>query len=237
MTFDDIVTTIQGDLNLTSAASYTRIAGWVNRGYRQLVMDPFLGIDAISEVLGVQVMTVIGSNQLTWSAATTTPVTSVEKILRMYNPSTTPPLPIIEVSVDEIQNGVPGSDPVQRWARLAMGASSETVLLDVTPATSYALTADVMSTQTTLSGTDVPAFAENYHDILVYYGKWQELKKMQQWQAAKEEEIMFHGVPDANGNFTGGRLSELRLFLANSGHRKFYQGKTVEQGTIISARI
>lgn len=225
------------DLNLTSATALTRIGGWVNRGYRQLCTDPFLGIDTIGEVLGVQVMTVMGNQQLTWSSATTTPVTSVEKILRVYNPSSTPPLPLYEVTVDEIQNSILSGDPAQRWARLAMGAASETVLLDSSPASSYALQADVLSNQITLVGSAVPAFAEDYHDILVYFGKWQELKKMQQFAAAKEEETAFHGLPDNNGNFNGGRLGQLRLFNALSMHRKDYQGRNTEQGTIVSARI
>ncbi len=237
MTFDEIVATIQSDLNLTSTASASRIGGWVNRGYRQLCTDPFLGIDTIGEVLGVQVSTVVGNRQLTWSTATTTPSTAVEKILRVYNPSTTPPMPLYEVTVDEIQNSILSGDPAQRWARLAMGASSETVLIDSSPASIYALQADVLSNQVTLSGSAVPAFAEDYHDILVYFGKWQELKKLQQFAAAKEEEIAFHGLPDNNGQFNGGRLSQLRLFTALSMHRKDYQGRNTEQGTIVSARI
>lgn len=204
----------------------------MNRGYKRLCTDPFLGIDTIGEVLGVQVSTVIGNSQVTWGSATTTPATAIEKILRVYNPGVTPYQPVIEVSVDEIRNGVPGSDPAQRWAKLAAGASSVTVLLDVTPASVYPLIADVLSNQITLVGSAVPAFAEDYHDILVYFGKWQELKKMKDFTGARAEEISFHGE-DQNS----GRLGQLRLFNALSMHKKTYQGKTTEQGTVISARI
>jgi hypothetical protein len=222
---------IQSDLNLTSTTSTTRIGGWVNRGYRSLCTD--LGIQTIAEVLGVQVSTVIGNQELTWGAATTTPVTNVEKILRMYDPlDFTPGRPIIEVSVDEIRNSTPATNPCRRWALLRAGASSVTVLLDSVPATSYALTADVMANQSTLSGSAVPAFAEDFHDLLIYYGKWQELKKMQNYTGAKEEEIAYHG---ADG--LGGRLSELRLFLALSAHKKVYQGKTGSSGYRFSVRI
>ncbi len=232
MTFDQIVSAIQGDLNLTSTTSATRIGGWVNRGYRRICLDPFIGIDTINEALGVQVSTVPGNQQLTWSTATTTPVTSVEKILRVYDPATDPSRALAEVTVDEIQNGVLGTAPAQRWAHLAMGASSVTVLLDCVPATSYALQADVLINQTTLSGANVPAFAEDFHDLLIYFGKWQELKKMQNYAGAKEEELAFHG---ADGN--GGRLAQFRLFLALSNHKRLYQGKNADTSSTLSARI
>lgn len=236
MTFDEIVAVVATELNLTSATAITRIGKSVNRGYKEICTDPMIAIDTVGEQLGVQVSTVVGAQQLTWSNLTTTPVVSVGKILRIYNPVSTPATPLFESTVDEITNTTVTGDPAQRWAPLARGALSVTVLLDSIPASIYALQADVLTNTATLSGTQIPAFSENFHDILVTYGKWQELKKMQNYAGAKEEEILYHGIPTPDGRYSGGRLSELRLFLASSMHRKVYQGKT-GNGPILSARI
>jgi hypothetical protein len=235
MTFTEIVTAVQNDLNLTSSASTTRVGQWVNRGYKRLASD--FGIRTIEEQLGVVANTVVGNRNMLWDATTTTPTVGVEKILALYDTTVTPYRPIIEVSVDELRNSVISTDPVQRYAVLSMGSAGVVLFLDCIPATIYPLTADILANLATLSGSQVPAFTEDYHDLLVYYGKWMEAMKMASGNPAmlpmaKEYERQYHG---ADGQ--GGRLADYRHYIALSNHKKFYAGKTQEQGSIISARI
>lgn len=235
MTFTEIVQATQNDLNLSSSTSATRIGTWVNRGYKKLASD--FGIRTIEEQLGVVASTVINNRNMLWDATTTTPVVGVEKILSLYDTTVTPYRMIIEVSVDELRNSVISTDPVQRYAVLSMGNAGVTIFLDCIPATIYPLTADILANLATLSGTQVPAYTEDFHDLLVYYAKWMEALKMSAGNpamlpVAKEFERQYHG---ADGQ--GGRLAEYRHYIALSAHKKFYSGKTVEQGSIISARI
>lgn len=230
MTFDQIVSSIQGDLNLTSTTSSARIGGWVNRCYKRLASD--FGIRTIEEQLGVTANTVVGNRNMLWDATRTTPVVGVEKILSLYDTTVTPYRPIIEVSVDELRNSIISTDPVQRYAVLSMGAAGVTIFLDCIPATIYTLTADVLANLSTLSGAMVPALTEDFHDLFLYYGKWMEMLKKENFPAAKEYENQFQGT-----NGQGGRLAEYRHYLALSAHKKFYSGKTVERGAIVTARI
>jgi hypothetical protein len=129
------------------------------------------------------------------------------------------------------------SDPASFYAVVLVGAASVTIKLNCVPATIYALTADVLSTEATLTSTDVPAFAEDFHDILIFYGQWREALKQQNWEAANRYEEMYHGPRDMDGQHRGGRLAEYRYYLALSAHKKVYQGKTPAAGSITTARI
>jgi len=95
-----------------------------------------------------------------------------------------------------------------------MGASSTTIYLDCIPTSVFILSADVYERTTTLSGTDEPLFDENYHDILVHWGKVPELLKMEKADLSEKAE--------ADGEK---RLSELRMFIAKSSYLDIYQGK------------
>lgn len=234
MTFTDIVTQVSTELGRTSTAAVARIGNSVNRRYKQICSD--LGIRTVEMVLGVQVTTVAGTAQVTWNSSTTTPSTNVEKIERIYNPATTPPQPLIETSVDEIQNDSPVSDPATQWAPLLMGASSVTVLLNSTVTTPYALKADVLANVSTLSGTQVPAITEDFHDILYLYAKADELRVMEKYAFADAILDEAEGPQGPDGIRRGGRMGEYRLYIALSNHRKVYQGKNAQR-TITSARI
>lgn len=235
MTFTEITTAIQTDLNLTTAASATRIGQWVNRCYKRIASD--FGIRTIEEQLGVTANTVVGNRNMLWDATRTTPSVGVEKILSLYDASVTPYRPLIEVSVDELRNSVISTDPASRYAVLSMGSAGVTLFLDVIPATIYTLTADILANLSTLSGTQVPALTEDFHDLFIYYGKWMEAMKMASGNpgmlaVAKEFERQYHGTDGQ-----GGRLADYRHYLALSAHKKFYTGKTVDQGSIVTARI
>lgn len=235
MTFDEIVAAVAGALNLTSSSALTRIGTWVNVGYKKMCSD--FGIQTISTVEGIAVNTTIGTRRVVISAGTTIPSTGIERLLNVYDTSVTPNRPILEISRDEMRNRAVGSDPCSYYAVALMGSASVTIDLDCVPATVYPLTFDGLANQAVLVGSAVPAFTEDYHDILVFYGLWRESLKMQQWQAAMIYEEMYHGPRNADGLHLGGRLADYRYYLALSAHRKIYQGKTTEQGTVTSARI
>jgi hypothetical protein len=229
MTFTEIVSAIQVDLNLTTTTSATRIGTWVNRCYKRLASD--FGIRTIEKQLGVQASTVIGNRNMLWDATTTLTAVGVEKILSLYDPTVTPYRPIIEVSVDELRNSVISTDPVQRYAVLSMGSAGVTLFLDSIPASIYPLQADVLANLATLSGSQVPALTEDFHDLFLYYGKWMETLKM-----ATGNPAMLPVAKEFEGQYVN-RLGEYRLYIATSAHKKVFSGKNLEQGTTVSARI
>ena len=83
----------------------------------------------------------------------------------------------------------------------------------------FVLTADVEVNLATLSGVGVPAFAESFHDLLVYGAVAIELEKMEKYELAKAQEARCEG-----------RISELRMFIAKSAYRTMWQGKTSPVG-------
>jgi hypothetical protein len=119
-----------------------------------------------------------------------------------------------ERSFDEIRYMPLQPDPPQNWAVQLMGASTVTLFLDSTPSTAYNLNADVEVNITDLSGTNEPAFGQDFHDILIKGGLADELYKMEKYDLSDVQEKRFEK-----------RLGELRLFIAKSGGLDFYQGK------------
>lgn len=210
MTFTDIQTEIADRLNLTATASLTRIGRSINERYKWMVSS--MGLDTVQTQLGITATTTIGSRELTFTC---------EKLLSVYNTTFDPAQVLDEASVDELRNEVQGTDPAQRYAVLRMGASTVTIFLDSTPTTQYVLTADALVNVSTLSGTNVPAFPEDFHNILVYGGMATELEKMEKYDMAKIQEGRFQQ-----------RLGELRLYIAKSAYLEIYQGKTEGTTTI-----
>src|SRR5438067_386533 len=169
MTFAEIQTEIGERLNLTSATAVARIGRSINERYRWLASS--IGFSTIQRTTA-SATTSIGNRSLAFGP---TP-TGVEKILSVYNTAYTPAMVLGEQTFDELRNSPIGTDPPQQYAIQLEGSSSVTIFLDCTPATAYALTADVLSNLATLSGTNVPAFTEDFHDILVYGGMATELE-------------------------------------------------------------
>lgn len=207
MTFTDIQTEIADRLNLTSAAALARIGRSINERYRWLASS--IGFDTI-ERRTASASTVIGDRSLTFGPAPT----KVQKLLSVFNPAFTPPQILNQVDFDELRNQSIGTDPPSQYAIQLMGADSVTIFLDSIPATIFSLSADVMSNLATLSGVQVPAFAEDFHDILVYGGMATELDKMEKYDLSAKKEAQFEG-----------RLSDLRMFIAKSAYLDIIQGK------------
>ncbi len=93
------------------------------------------------------------------------------------------------------------------------GASTVTIYLDCIPATIYALTADALVNLSTLSGSMIPAFAEDYHDLLVLGAMATEYDKMEKTPLADKKEKQYED-----------RLSQLRMYIAKSAYKDIVQG-------------
>lgn len=208
MTFTDIQSRISDRLNLTSTAALTRIGQSINEAYREMASS--VGIKDKIERGTASASTVVGNRDLTFGPSPT----KVQKILAVYDPSISPPRLLDEFTMDELLNQVLGTDPASAYAIKLMGATSVTIHLDVIPASIYTLTADVLINLVDLSGTDVPAFAEDFHNLLIYKGMQIELEKMEKYDLAAKQEKKFQD-----------RMGEYRLYIASSAYLKIMQGK------------
>ncbi len=207
MTFTEIVAEVADRLNLTSAVALTRIGRSVNQRYRRL--SSTLGLQTTARGTATA-STVVGNRSVTFTA---------EKIYAVYDATVSPPRVFGEVSFDEMRNAMIGTDPARMYAIQTIGASTVTIMLNTIPATIYVLTADARLNLATLSGTQIPAFSESFHDILVYGAASTELEKMEKPDLAKIQE----------GHYEV-RLGELRFDIAKSAYRELYQGKTAPSG-------
>lgn len=201
-------------MNLTSTEALARIGKSINERYRWLASS--IGFNTIERSVATAA-TVAGSQYATFGLlpiAPGTPIT-VQKLLSVYNTALTPPQVLDEVTFDTLRNSVPltGNLP-RRYAISLMGSSTCQVFLDSIASSIYTLTADVMTNLTTLSGTNVPAFATDYHNALVYGAMATELDKMEKYDLSKKKEAQWDE-----------RVSELRMFIAKSAYLDIYPAR------------
>jgi hypothetical protein len=213
VTFDEIKASVADRMNLTSTASLTRVGKSINEAYKMVCSS--IGVQAVARQNGVTANTVIGTPTLAFGPSPT----KVLKIITLYYNVTTPPLILTEQTVETIRQLPSVGDPATAWAPYQTTATSVTVLLNSTPASIYTLTADVYSTQATLSGSQEPAFAEPFHDMLELVAMAIELEKMEKYDAAKVQWDKFRGEDGS-----GGRLSEYRMYMAVSAFKDIVQG-------------
>jgi hypothetical protein len=124
-----------------------------------------------------------------------------------------------ERTMDELRMMTIQADPPQNWAPANMNADVVTVQLDVIPSSAYILNADVEMNVTDLSGSQVPGFAKDFHDILVRGAMADELMKMEKYSEAETQDSKFEK-----------RLSELRLYIAKSNGLDIFQGRNAGIG-------
>lgn len=203
MNFTDIQTEIADRLNLTSTQALARIGRSINEGYKKVVSS----CGMITSVRSIATaLTTVGNQSVVFSA---------EKVLSVFNPAFTPPMTLNEQTFDYLRNQILSTDPPTDYAIQQMGGSTVTIFLNVVPASVYALNADTEKNNLTLQGSMVPVFAEDFHDLLVYGGMAIELRKMEKYDLAKENDAIFKE-----------RVSDLRFFIAKSAYLDIYQGKT-----------
>jgi hypothetical protein len=204
MTFDEIVTEIKDRAGLSSATAITRIGREVNIHYKVVTSE--LGIAPTSRpVIAASANTTIGSPNVTF--------TSMVKVDRVRDQNVTPYRNLDEVSLDELMRETPASSSSpQRYAIEEMTGTSVIIRLDVLAATVFALKADGVETVATLSGTDVPNFPVDFHDILVEHVLGQELDKQEK------------GSGMSHLGYAKDRMSRLRLHIARSASKSVRQG-------------
>lgn len=201
MTFTEIQSRVADICNITSTTGLARIGASINERYR--IVASSIGLDTI-ERAPVTANTVSGNRSVTFTC---------EKILSLYNTAYTPVMVLTEKSFDTIRNQVVGTDPASDYAIQLMGASTVTIYLGALPSSIYALTADALVNLSTLSGSQIPAFAQDFHDILTLYAHSIELYKMEKYAMADKKQT------ESND-----RLSDLRYYIQKSAFTKIVQG-------------
>lgn len=204
MTFTEIVTEITDRLNITSSASTARIGREVNRYYKRLTTSLNLKTSRRTTVTG---NTSIGSQTVTF--------TSVEKIDRVVDNSASEWCILDEKTYDELRDRKAVSGVPTKWAVKTRGATSVVILLDTLASDVRTLTADGETTVSTLSGSDVPAFPESFHTILVDRVLADEYKKSEKGDLARI----------ALADYEQG-LSDLKMYIAKQAYLLIRQGET-----------
>lgn len=199
MTFVEIVNRVAGRLNLSSPEAISRIGEEVNDRYRR-----------VCAAIGMETTTRETVTADTAEGVQTLTFTNVVKLFTVLDEDGEP---LDEVSYTYLIGQTPHGDPPQAYAIKTMGATSVTILLDCEPESSYTLSADALVIVSTLSGVAVPAFSENFHDILVLGALADELDKMEKRTLADKKEAQYTQ-----------RLSDLRYFIAKSAYLDIYQG-------------
>lgn len=206
MTFSDIVSMVQGRLNLNSTESTTRVGTVVNARYQRLLAE--LGLDIHTQVFGVSSgAATIGSPLFTF--------TGIEKLHRVYYLSGSTPIFLEEIPMDEMRKlaSTASGDVPSQYAVQAMVASSVTIRTNMNAATTYMLKADGLDTTDALAGSNVPALPTNFHYLLVEGAISDELMKMEKPQLANIAESIY-----SRG------LSNLKLFVLKTGQSQRFMG-------------
>jgi len=204
VTFTSIRNEIADRVNITSAEGLARIGRTINERYGWILGS--IGMQVLSQRVGVPAQSVIGSREMTFD---------LDKIQRVYD-NTNPDNPntLDEVTMMEMRDRTVITQPPQTYARLRSGARTETIYLDCVPTSVFTLTADGLSKKPHLQDEMVPAFPEDFHDILIYYGLDVEYRKKMQKQEA--DDVM---------QIAERRMSELRMYLAKNSMLNIYQNK------------
>lgn len=198
MTFQEIVDRIAERLNIPASqtASLARIGRSVNDAYREISTS--IGLDLSRRSVSVTASTSLGVQTVTFN--------SIEKIERLIDDTSGTIRVIPEVHFDQIRVLNPAaSDVVGKWAVQSWTGTSVTIRLDVLPQTVFTLKADGFSTAATLSGSDVPAFPESFHDIII--------DRVLADEYFKQEKVT---LSDRAAQRFEKRLSDLRMWRATS---------------------
>lgn len=222
MTFTEIKSAICKRVNYTSTDDDTRVGELINIKYRAITAS--LGIKHVSRRVPVSASFTPGVSTLQF--------TNAEKVVNVFNRNVSPYKQLDEVTIDELEKQMPftASDTPTQYAIKQMAGDSVTILVNVIPQTAFALYADVYAVAGTLSGTDEPVFSESYHDILISAVLIDEYMKLEKPKLSQVEYARVYGE---DGN--GGRLSQLRHWVAVSTTKKLYQNKDNESTSGIMA--
>jgi hypothetical protein len=213
MTFSELVLAVQSRFNLTSTESATRIGVTFNDRYKRITSA--IGIN-LSRRTTVQANVTVGVSTLNFAAC--------EKIINVVDRSATPYRVLDECTVEQLRAEQPSSNATPRkYAILAVDAHSVTILLDCVPQSAFTLYADCYGRASTLSGSQEPAFEEDFHDVLLHGALADEYRKMEKPAYARESEALYQE-----------RLSDLRMFRTKSSYLDIMQGGNTRRSIGVS---
>lgn len=159
MTFDQLKDEVCGRMNLAGTEAKARVATSINRHYKRVTSQ--LNLDATRRVT---------RSATTTNGVATVTFSSIEKIDRVLDTSDATAIRLLtEVSYHQIRSTQPTDGAPSTYAIETADHDSITIRLDTVPQTTYSLQADGWSSLEELTGSDVPAFPESYHDILTWF--------------------------------------------------------------------
>lgn len=215
MTFDEIVDEVMEVLNLTSDAARLRVGKFVNRRYRRVLSA--IGLDTSRRVSLDQVIDFSVAPYDTSLPNVEIPLTKIIRVQLMID-GVRPKL-LDEMTFDEITEREPVDGNPSAWAVKLMDAVTTTITLDNFPTTeAFTLRMEGYVNVTNLEDDDVPAFPEDFHEILIEGAKADELRKMEKYPMAAESEQIYVS-----------RLSDLQMFVAVSAYKDQQQAKNSTQ--------
>lgn len=185
-------------LNLTETAARDRIKNFINERYRRLASSISLGPVRFTTV---SQNTAAGTEQYSPTGlikVQTITYTAGNKVLD-------------EMTLDQIRNiDADGSEEgsPERFAVVKYPASSVTIHIHPKPDAIYTLKIDGIATGIDLSANgDIPAFPEDFHDVLEFGAMADELEKMEKYKMAEKYERAYES-----------RLMDLRYFIAKTAY-------------------
>lgn len=214
MSFQEIVDEIKARTNLTSTEAGIRIGREVNSVYKKVRTS--MGMQASSRAVAVDADTSLGSSLVTFK--------DVEKIIRVYDNSSGTIRELTEKPWNDLRLKNFGTGDPTEYAIQSHTASTVTILINSVMQEVLNLKADGYSTSSTLSGSQEPAFPEDFHDILVEGVLISEHKKKKELDLSKAAEAMYKE-----------RLSDLRMWNAKTLRMKTRQGENAK--TLLSPQI
>jgi hypothetical protein len=204
MSFDQIVSAVMEQVELTSSEATARIGRLVNQIHKRVTASVGLQVSRRTEA---QSNASLGSTLVTFSGVT--------KLHRVEDRTTTPYRILDEVSVDELADQpIADSDSPTMYAVYSVTAGSVTIKTNVNAQTAYTLYAEGLDRADTMSGSDEPAIPEDFHDILISGAVSEERLRQEKTQLAQIARLEYED-----------RLGDLRLFVAKSANQQMYQGK------------
>lgn len=203
MTFDEIVSDVAGRVNVTQASGITRIGTHVNRRYRRVTSS--IGLIDFRRTQILFPVTTLTRTQT---------ITGIEKVISVVNASVSNGTPLDEITYEEMLEVVPTTGGPSCYAVKRLGASSVVLVFDSTFAAATNLSVEGEEIASTLSGSQIPAFSESYHDVLVFGALADEQRKMEKISLARDSDMEYERI-----------LSEMRLHIAVSGFKDVVQGK------------
>ena len=213
MTFDEIVTEVKERLDLTSTEATARIGRLTNDKYKEITADVGL---ATTRRTTVSTLAVAGTSTLIF--------TGIEKIINVVDRTSTKHKVLDEVTMEELREEAtfPTSNKPRRFAVQSTTATTVTILMDVVPSgAAFTLYADGYANMSTLSGTNVPVFAESYHNVIIWAVLGDEYRRLMRMDLARDADEKYKD-----------RLGKLRLFIASKAYLDLYQNKDAKNKSL-----